>query len=238
MRAKVPPRAMVAFALALACLAAVASLGAYLIWCSQSAITVADPDRPGAADADGFPEVDWAYWKGINPDVIGWVSVPGTDICSAIVQAPADDPTFYLTHDVRKARNHHGCPYLDADCAQDGFDSLNAVVFGHHMKRGAPMFATFADYSDGSFAREHSVVLLQTPEEKRMLDVTGAAIVSGYDRTKRTRFADEGDFGDWYAERHAECAMTLSDRPASSCVTFVTCSYTSSSNERTLVYAT
>ena len=27
-----------------------------------------------------FPTVDWDYWKSVNGDVIGWITVPGTDI--------------------------------------------------------------------------------------------------------------------------------------------------------------
>ena len=48
---------------------------------------------------DGFPDIDWDWWKKENPDVIGWVTVPGTGIDLPICQARDEDPTFYLAHD-------------------------------------------------------------------------------------------------------------------------------------------
>ena len=66
---------------------------------------------------DGFPVVDWDYWLSVNPDIVAWVSVPGTEIDYPVVQASADDPTFYLDHDVYHGWNPYGCPYLDAGCA-------------------------------------------------------------------------------------------------------------------------
>lgn len=231
-------RAICAFVVAAVLLSIPVAVIAWTTWCSQNAATTADPAQPEAVDADGFPVVDWDYWLSVNPDVIAWVSVPGTSINSAIVQAPVDDPTYYLSHDIHRNENPLGCPYLDADCATAGFFSDNAVVFGHHIKHGAPMFADLASYSQEGFARQHSVILLQTPQDKRMLTVAGAAVVNGYDRTKRTSFADRDDFARWYAERLGECCVLLDSGPADGCITFVTCSYTRFSNERTLVYAT
>ncbi|WP_251211863.1 class B sortase [Adlercreutzia murintestinalis] len=234
----IPVRAVAAFLLAAALVAVSAAIALWFAWCSHSASTDANPHGLTTCDTDGFPIVDWHYWTAVNPDVVGWVSVPGTRINSAIVQAPADDPTYYLSHDIRRNANHLGCPYLDATCASTGLLSGNAVVFGHHIKYGAPMFADFAAFASQEFARTHAVILLQTPFEKRMLTVSGAAIINGYDQTKRTTFADQDDFAAWYADRMNECCVQLDSAPAESCVTFVTCSYTRYSNERTLVYAT
>ncbi|MEI3232096.1 MAG: hypothetical protein V8S24_13235, partial [Gordonibacter pamelaeae] len=34
--------------------------------------------------------IDWAYWTSVNPDVIGWIEVPGTSIDGPIAQAPIE----------------------------------------------------------------------------------------------------------------------------------------------------
>lgn len=54
--------------------------------------------REVSLDPYGFPEVDWDYWKSVNPDVIGWVTVPGTNIDSPIVQAHSDAPECHPHH--------------------------------------------------------------------------------------------------------------------------------------------
>ncbi len=192
---------------------------------------------PGARDADGFPQVDWEHWQQVNPDVIGWVSIPGTALDTAIVQAHPDAPTYYLDHDIRGMPNYHGCPYLDASCIEDGLESRNAVIFGHNIQNGDSMFAELAGYAQPAFAREHAVVLVQTPAWRRALRVSGAAITAGSEQTKRTAFDDEGDFRSWYRERLSECCVRLRDAGPERCITLVTCSYNRSSDERTLVYA-
>lgn len=188
-----------------------------------------------------FPDVDWEAWRAINPDVIGWISIPGTPVDYPIVQAPADDPTYYLKHDVYRKPNFMGCPYLDADCAEGGlFGSTNAVVFGHNLGFGdTSMFNAVASYTDASFAREHCRVLLQTPDERREFEVQAADCIGGWEAQKRTRFESEADFSQWYADRLVESDMRLTDEAvASPIVTLCTCSYNRwADNERTVVYA-
>lgn len=167
--------------------------------------------------------------------------IPGTPVDYPIVQAPADDPTYYLKHDVYRKPNFMGCPYLDADCAEGGlFGSTNAVVFGHNLGFGdTSMFNAVASYTDASFAREHCRVLLQTPDERREFEVQAADCIGGWEAQKRTRFESEADFSQWYADRLVESDMRLTDEAvASPIVTLCTCSYNRwADNERTVVYA-
>lgn len=182
--------------------------------------------------------VDWEYWQSVNPDIIGWVTVPGTSIDYPIVQAPASDPDYYLTHDVYGDVNWVGCPYLDASCEGRLFGGGNAVVFGHNPGQGGVMFADFARYSDAGFAREHAEIVLQTPQETRVLAVQATDVIAGWEPLKRTSFEGEADFRLWYSERFDAAAVKLADdAAASSLVTFCTCSYLfNPDNERTIVY--
>lgn len=220
---------MLAVALALIALA----LAGWLVSMRQAASPLPDDV---SFDEDGFPDIDWEYWRSVNPDVIGWVTVPGTDIDQPIVQASTSDPTYYLHHDVYGKWSVYGCPYLDAECAEEGLDSDNAVVFGHHMNDGS-MFADFAGYSDAGFAASHRKVLLQTPDSKRVLSVSFSRVIDAEKTVKRTSFADAADFADWYASELEAAAVTLTAEIPSQNTTFVTCSYSRFSNERTLVFA-
>ncbi len=188
---------------------------------------------------DPFPAVDWDYWKSQNPDVIGWITVPGTGIDLPICQAPASDPTYYLSHDVYRKWNFYGCPYLDADCAEKGFDSPLAMVFGHHMSDGS-IFAEMASYSDKAFAQDHCEILLQTPEEKKRLHVAAADVVDTYNEFKRLGFGDRRDFLAWWGTRsrvQTRCSTRMRPDPES-VHAFVTCSYGLwNGHERTIVYA-
>ena len=188
---------------------------------------------------DDFPDVDWDWWKKENPDVIGWVTVPGAGIDLPICQARDEDPTFYLAHDAYGSWNIYGCPYLDAECAEKGFGSPLAMVFGHHMDDGS-MFAAMASYSDKAFAQEHCEILLQTPEEKKRLHVAAADVVDTYNEFKRLDFVDRRDFLAWWEETLEGSDMVLDPNAADpeNVHAFVTCSYGLwNGHERTIVYA-
>lgn len=211
--------------------------GLYLYMGQSSSPSPAGPGKEATVDDDGFPEIDWDYWKSINPDIIGWVTVPGTNIDQPIVQAPADDPTYYLHRDIYRNYNIYGCPYLDADCAEFGFDSKNAVIFGHHMNDDS-IFSAFAEYSDQAFAEEHQKILLQTPDSKRILQMGFSRIINANQLLKRTTFVDDTDYRTWYLDELDAADVVVNDESVpSNNTTFVTCSYNRFGNERTLVYA-
>lgn len=188
-------------------------------------------------DSDGFPEVNWDYWLGVNPDILAWVSVPGTELSYPIVQADADDPQFYLRHDVYGAWNLAGCPYLDASCEEEGlFGSKNAVVFGHNMGGGdMRMFGVFGEFSNPDFARANKEVYIQTPDEKQVYEVDFVQVIDGSDQSKTTQFESDAVFDEWYENSLASASVVVDgEKRPDACVTFCTCSYNLSSNERTI----
>lgn len=190
--------------------------------------------------ANPFPEIDWEHWRSINADIIGWVTIKGTRIDCPIVQAAADDPAYYLSHDVRKNENGEGCAFLDAECSELGLLSKNAAIFGHHLTKGRG-FSAFAEYSKESFADAHNEILLQTPDWQKTLKVIFVEITQGQSPTKVTSFEDEEQYRLWVRERYKASSVRLIDINESMPAqlwTFCTCSYTTYKDERTLVYAT
>ena len=210
--------------------------------CYEAAATVVPSpnDRPATVDAGRFPEVDWEYWQGVNPAVIGWITIPETPVNYPIVQAPREDPTFYLTHDVYGNWNFAGCPYLDAECTESGLlGSENAVVFGHNLGlHDTSQFATLSRYVDAAFAEQHATALLQTPDAKCTLRIQGAACIPGWSATKRVDFADEEDFQTWIDQRLEECDYLVAEHgKPTRVVTLCTCSYNFWDDERTIIDA-
>lgn len=193
-----------------------------------------------ASDGDGFPDVDWEWWLAANPGVVGWVTVPGTGIDYPIVQAPADDPQHYLWLDALGAWSYAGSPYLDAGCRGGLFGNHNAVVFAHNLGHGDDaLFAPFSRYVDEDYAREHSTILLQSPDRKQVLRVGAADRIQGSDPKKRVSFESDADFSSWLANAIADAKTVIDGNivEADSVSTFVTCSYGVWNDERTLVYA-
>lgn len=223
-------------------LAGAAVLGLWLFSVYDRAVDVSpSPISGGLAESEedhGSTKVDWEYWLSVNPDIVAWVSVPGTDIDYPVVQASADDPTFYLDHDVYRGWNPYGCPYLDAGCAERGIDSPLALMFAHHMNDGS-MFSAFAGYSDRGFAEAHDKILLQTPEGDIRLNVIAADVVDSNAEHKRLEFADDEELDSWLEELLAKADVVLDENAqAESVKAFCTCSYGRwNGHERTIVYA-
>lgn len=189
---------------------------------------------------DGFPAVDWAYWQSTNSDLIGWITIPGTNIDTAIVQARSENPQYYLNHDIWKAWNPWGAVYLSSECIEEGLESPNAVIYGHNM--GALDTRQFGDlehFVDIGFATQHTDVLLQTPKWKKRLKVDFVELIDGEDQVRRTSFVDEADFASWYKERFRSALFILNDnlKMPKNNYSLITCSYHYGNNERTAINA-
>lgn len=241
---KARTRSRIALGLAAVLLACAAGMFLMLQTWRSAGKTPPSPESSAVAVSEGpqspFPEVDWKYWQGVNPDVIGWITVPGTTIDSPIVRAPADNPDYYLKHDVYGNYNPNGAIYLDADC-QNGLLSRNAVIMGHHIGddyEAAP-FGIIAEYKDEGFAAEHALIYLQTPEWKKTFEVRFAQIVNGLENNKFTSFGSDEEFRVWYDAARDGAAMVLdAGAEPDNVISLVSCSYNIwVANERTVLVA-
>ncbi len=103
--------------------------------CNTGRNALSDPDlaryRPtqgGDADA-GLRAL-----RAVNPDVVGWITLDGTDIDYPVLQG-ADNMT-YVNRDVYGNFALSGSIYLAAECAAD-FTDPYSLIYGHHMENGA-----------------------------------------------------------------------------------------------------
>lgn len=174
--------------------------------------------------------------SGSIPDsAIAWITIPGTTVDYPIVQASADSPDFYLTHDVDGDRSAWGTPYIHSGCRQ-GTDSSLVIVFGHHMSDGT-MFAPLARYSDRAFAQEHRIILIRTEGETRMLEVFATDVLDADSEGITTEFDDPESLQAFIDEKLRSCEVVLDNpKDLEQAWCFITCSY-QTDNSRTAVYA-
>ena len=220
--------------------------GASMIMLTERASNV-DPDPLDVYEEtvsdDGFEAIDWDHWLSVNPSIIGWITVPETDIDYPIVQGSAGDPGRYLSYDVNGRWDCHGVPYLTWECAEGGLlHSPNALVFGHHLQDGT-MFSKLSDFIDVAYLDEHTPIQVQTPTEKANLTVLAVDRVNANRGTVRLEFGTASDHAAWLASVTAASDRNLSSAgfdfgSVENVVTLCTCSYSTWSNERTLLYCT
>jgi sortase B len=185
-------------------------------------------DRPAVAIVENTDEevqgIDWAYWQDVNPDIAGWITIPGTPIDYPIVQASFSDPTHYLNYDIYGSYNIYGCPYVDASCT---IVSPNTIIFAHNMGGiDDAMFTQLTNYFDPGFMATHEAVIIQTPDAVYNLKVRAAERVSPYGFAKQTEFGGVEGLREYYLERWQDAAARC-EQPESEQIdklfTLITC---------------
>ena len=79
-------------------------------------------------DKTQWPKVDFVQLEAINPDVVGWIFIEGTNINYPVVQG--EDNDYYLSHLLDRSSNSSGSIFLDAYCAPDFSDSHSILSCG------------------------------------------------------------------------------------------------------------
>jgi len=111
-----------------------------------------------------------------NPDIIAWLTVPGTIIDYPVVQAYDND--YYLHHDAQKNSNINGALFLDFR-VHNNFSDFNNVIYGHNMNSGR-MFQNLINFKERSFFDSHTSAVLFTEDKTWSLEIFAVAVISPY----------------------------------------------------------
>lgn len=124
-----------------------------------AAIPAEEPPVPGPANGSvetdplvkELKTMDIAALRAVNPDVVGWITIPGGDISYPVLQG--EDNDYYLHHTWEKKWNGGGSIFLD--CRNSGdFGDFHTLVYGHRMRNGT-MFAPLRRYAEQDYWAEH-----------------------------------------------------------------------------------
>ena len=179
--------------------------------------------------------IDFDALKKINPDVVSWITIPGTNIDYPLLQGK--DNNQYLHKDMEGRDSAAGAIFLDHGDKAD-LSSRHNIIYGHHMKNGT-MFKDIVKYKDQQYFDEHQDIILYTPDREIHLKAL-AAVVANPDAIRR-----KIDFQSWeeftsYIEEMTQDASAFATVPKGTAIrrlySFVTCSY-EFQNARTILYA-
>lgn len=124
-----------------------------------------EPEEPEVTDEPVMlPQYQALYEE--NSDMIGWLSIEGTQINYPVMQCGDDE--YYLHHDFYGEESKYGCLYVRERADVD--TGTNFVIYGHNMKDGS-MFGELDLYSQESFYLEHPTILFDTLCEKRSYEI-------------------------------------------------------------------
>lgn len=116
------------------------------------------------------PAVDFAALQQINPEVAGWIYIPGTNVNYPIMSST--DQEKYLRRDMWGRHTTPGSIFTDAKNSPDLSDE-HVVLYGHHLPWES-MFTPVSRYlTDAGFLEQHRTIYIETPMTTYVLSVIG-----------------------------------------------------------------
>lgn len=127
-------------------------------------VAVTDPES--GLQLQVLPEFAQLYVR--NPDLVGWIEIPDTNVCYPVVQTP-QEPDYYLRRDFYGEYATHGCIYVREAC--DVFSpSDNLTIYGHRMQDGS-MFYDLLKYKEKDYFEDHRYILFDTLTERHTYEI-------------------------------------------------------------------
>lgn len=119
------------------------------------------------------PTVDWESLKGINPDIIAWIQIEGTEISYPVVQGTDND--YYLHHTFEGNYNSAGSIFVEYTNSSD-FQDCNTIIYGHNMRNGS-MFGLLRKYFQSQESLPGRYVWICTPDKNYRYEIFSSHVV-------------------------------------------------------------
>lgn len=114
-----------------------------------------------------------------NPDVIGWITIYGTNIDYPILHSKEDND-FYLSHNALKEPEGSGSIFMDYRNHRD-FSDFNTILHGHHMAH-QKMFGDLDRFVDEDYFQKHEFGNLYFGERDHSIQIIATIMTDGYDK--------------------------------------------------------
>lgn len=186
-------------------------------------MTLEETEPTPEPDTTNWPVVDFEALQAINPDVVAWIFIEGTNINYPVVQGT--DNSYYLNRLVDGSYNSAGSIFMDYRNENDLSDR-NTVLYGHHMQNGS-MFNQITKYKDQAFYDAHPVCLIMTPNGNYKLEFFAGYVIDMNSQAWKLEFASDEEYALWLEDAVAQSTFTGTVEPTAQdrVVTFSTCTY-------------
>lgn len=114
-----------------------------------------------------------------NDDVIGWLTIYGSNIDYPLLYPSDGDNAYYLSHDPVKDYTTSGSLYLDARNSRD-FSDFNNIIHGHHMAQHK-MFGDLDLFTEEDYFQMHEFGNLFVNDRDYGVQIVATVLTDGYD---------------------------------------------------------
>jgi len=185
--------------------------------------------KPTADDTASFDEL-----VAINPDVVGWLTVDGTNIDYPLVQGK--DNEIYVNTAVNGEFSLSGALFLDYRNASDFTDPIS-IVYGHNMT-GDMMFGGIDNYADPEYFSRHLTGTLFYGGNYYRLGIFAFFSADGHDTQVYAPHTDEESCKAWLEHVNSIAVSLTAKQPTGGPILLMSTCSAGQTNARDLLAAT
>ena len=192
-------------------------------------------------DGSGVPIIDFDALAQTNPEIVGWIYAPGTNINYPVVQT--NNNSKYLNTLFDGTANASGAIFLDSDDTAPGMVDQQTTIYGHHMNDGS-MFNVISDTTDqATFDSIEYVYYITRDATYKLRPLATKVVDDTYAKARTPNFEGDDGLTNYLSEMldgASAVASDANDRAASATkvVTLVTCRSLSFSSTRAVMVLT
>ena len=170
---------------------------------------------------DELMQIDLDALREINPDVIGWILIPDTQINYPLLRG--EDNDYYLNRTWKGQKNSVGSIFLECQNSADLMDD-NTIIYGHNMRDGS-MFADLRNYAVKDYWKRSPFIYIITDAGVYRYDVIGAYSADLEGLTFGMEFEDEDSMNNFlrYIRKMSEFDTGIQPEVQDRILTLVTC---------------
>lgn len=188
-----------------------------------------------------YLEADFDQLHQINPDIVAWISVSGTNINYPIVQH--SDNIFYLTHSVDRSRNDAGWVFMDyrnrsfrakvEQTSESAYDR-NTIIYAHGRQDGS-MFGSLKHTLTKKWQQnpDNFLIKISTPYANSIWQVFSTYQIPDTNDYIQTDFSDDAEFDSFLGllQSRSNFQYRAELNPTDRILTLSTCANTNSGDK-------
>ncbi|MDO4996353.1 MAG: class B sortase [Bacilli bacterium] len=183
---------------------------------------------------DRYPyiQIDYSNLLIENPETIGWIQVPNTNINYPVVQSI--DNEYYLNHNFYKKYNLAGWPFLDYRNTPN--NDYNTIIYGHN-RLDESMFGTLKKLLKEDYHNTNKYIFFNTLTTMNTYEIFSVYTINANDFKANINFNDDSEYEDYLNNIKSQSTINLKSTVSAKdrIITLYTCS--DNTNDRTIVHA-
>lgn len=153
--------------------------------------------------------IDFNALQEENPEIWGWLYIPGTDIDQPLLQSATSD-TWYQDHTADGQEGEEGALYIEIP-NQINLCDFNTVIHGKDQKED-DLFYALHKFEDPDFFQEHEALYIYTPDNVYTYSIYAAYYDEGSDILRRYDYTTYQGCDAYLADYYDRRDMSMNKR--------------------------